>query len=243
MKFQIKKSLVLITAIALVPWTLQAQVIKRDHGDFFTWTQCNDKTNVMFAYSLGKDDGHVKRTDDFRVDTALPFHCQQKSSEPYRTAKANGQYHRGHLKSANSGDATPESMSSTFVMSNIVPQHSVSNTQAWNQTEVIEECYRDISPLSVVGGAIYTDKSNDYFLKSHGVKTPESMWKVITQNNLVIAWNIPNDATATKSMLSEYIVTVDELEKLTGITIPVPEKLKYTKPYTNWPIPKNCDRG
>ncbi|MEJ6060276.1 DNA/RNA non-specific endonuclease [Aliivibrio salmonicida] len=243
MKLKTKKPFMVMAILALLPLTLQAKIIKREHGDFTTWTECSDKTNVMFTYLLDSDHGHTKRTDDFRVDVKLPFHCQQTSSEPYRTSKSNGQYHRGHLKSANSGDESVKSMSSTFVMSNIVPQHSISNTQAWNQTEITEECYRDISPITVVGGAIYNNESNDFFIDSHGVKTPESMWKVIVQNDHVIAWNIPNDSTATKSKLSSYIVTVNELEKLTGITIPVPERLKSLKPLKTWPMTRNCNRG
>ena len=64
-------------------------------------------------------------------------------------------------------------------MTNITPQTSVLNQQAWLQAEEIVECWRDITTLNVFGGVIMTsDTSKDYFVASHGVRTPGWNWYV-----------------------------------------------------------------
>jgi endonuclease G len=70
-------------------------------------------------------------------------------------------------------------------------------------TEEIVECYRDIDELLVMGGVIWDNNpADDYFLQSHGVKTPDAFWKVIIrgmrQDERAIAWIVPNSIDATK---------------------------------------------
>ena len=69
------------------------------------------------------------------------------------------------------------------------------------------------------------NKSDDYFLLSHGVRTPDAFWKVIIrgtgQAEQAIAWIVPNSQEATGKRLDLYLVTVDELEKVIGDKIPI----------------------
>jgi endonuclease G len=80
-------------------------------------------------------------------------------------------------------------------------------------------------------------------VNSHGVKTPDAFWKVIVGNDRVIAWMLPNSSTATRKRLDDYLVSVDEIERTTGETIPVDDSLKHDKPSQSWIIPRGCDEG
>jgi len=89
--------------------------------------------------------------------------------------------------------------------------------------------------------------NDDYFVQSHGVKTPDAYWKVVIrgtgQDQRAIAWIVPNSQEATRKRLDEYLVSVDELEKVTGEKIPVADYAKHEKPSQSWLIPKGCDKG
>ena len=63
--------------------------------------------------------------------------------------------------------------------------------------------------------------ADDYFVQSHGVKTPD----------------------ATRKNLDRYLVTVDEIERITGEKIPVAAYAKHDKPSASWLIPHGCNKG
>ena len=112
----------------------------------------------------------------------------------------------------------------------------------------ITECYRDIAELLVIGGVIWgNNSSDDYFIQSHGVKTPDAFWKVIVRglgsDERAIAWIVPNSQEATGKRLDQYLVSVDELEKVTGQAIPVADYAKHEKPSSSWHIPIGCNKG
>ena len=101
-----------------------------------------------------------------------------------------------------------------------------------------------IDELLVIGGVLWgTDTSNDYFVQSHGIATPDAFWKVIVRQGRVIAWIIPNSESAKFKVLDNYLVSVRKIEQLTGEKIPVEEFLKDELPNSSWQIPMGCDRG
>ena len=133
-------------------------------------------------------------------------------------------------------------------MTNILPQAAAMNRGAWLLTEEITDCYRDLSNLTVVGGVIWgNNPADDYFVESHGVKTPDAFWKVIIrkQGNTdeTIAWVVPNNPTAVRNNLDQYLVTIADIEKMTGEKISVANTAKTKKPATSWAIPKGCSKG
>ncbi|WP_419637018.1 DNA/RNA non-specific endonuclease, partial [Thiolapillus sp.] len=89
--------------------------------------------------------------------------------------------------------------------------------------------------------------ADDYFVNSHGVKTPDAYWKVIIrgsgQNERVIAWIVPNSQDAKYGQLDRYLVSIEELERLTGDKIPVADYAKQNKPQRSWMIPRGCNKG
>ncbi|MBT4347748.1 MAG: hypothetical protein HOD21_02810 [Methylococcales bacterium] len=93
------------------------------------------------------------------------------------------------------------------------------NRGAWLVTKEITECYRGINELLIIGGVLWGNNPNDdFFTESHGVKTPDAFWKVIIRNDRPIDWIIPNSVDAKKNRLDDYIVTIQELELVTGRT-------------------------
>jgi endonuclease G, mitochondrial len=54
---------------------------------------------------------------------------------------------------------------------------------------------------------------------------------------------IPNSAGAKRDRLDEFIVTIQELELVTGEAIPVDEYIKQEKPEHSWGIPRGCNKG
>ena len=131
-------------------------------------------------------------------------------------------------------------------MTNILPQAANMNRGAWYRTEKIIECYRDIDELLVLGEVIWgSNPTDDYFLASHGVATPDAFWKLILRGtDRVIAWIIPNSQEATQARLDPYLVSVQELEARLGDVFPeVPDYAKGEKPAVSWLVPFGCDRG
>ena len=139
-------------------------------------------------------------------------------------------------------------MTQSSYMTNILPQTLQMKQGAWLLTEEIIECYRDIDKLLVIGGVIWGDNpANDYFVQSHGVKTPDAFWKVVIrsggQDEQAMAWVVPNSKDATRNNLDNYLVSLGELEIITGEKIPVAYYLKNDKPSASWIIPAECKKG
>lgn len=219
------------------------KIIKLDYEGFTVWVDCSQRGAVKFQYNAQHDMGNAKRSDTFYLDQNVPTECQQT------TDKAYGQkYDRGHLVPANHLDSSEKAIKQTNFMTNILPQAANMNRGAWLQTEEIIECYRDIDELLVIGGVIWgNNPADDYFVTSHGVKTPDAYWKVVVrgtgQNEQAIAWIVPNSQDAKRANLDSYLVAVDEIERVTGETIPVADYAKHDKPSQSWLIPKGCNKG
>ncbi len=216
-----------------------SRVFKLDYHGFSVWVDCNKRGAIKFRYNAQHDIGNLKRNSRFYIDPKVPKECQQYSSKSY------GMNHdRGHLVPANHLDYSKEAIKQSNYMTNILPQVNSMNRGAWLLTEEIIECYRDIDELLIIGGVIWGDNTeNDFFVESHGITTPDAFWKVIIRNDRVISWIIPNSSYATRKRLDNYLVTVNEIERITGEEIPIAEYLKYEKTSQSWIIPYGCDRG
>jgi endonuclease G len=235
-----------ITPLVIVPEIvppdiLQTGVLKVEHEGFALWVDCAQRAATKFQYNAQFDTGNSSRDEwRFAEDDLTPKECQQTSNISY-----GKNYDRGHLVPANHLDYSRQSVKESFYMTNVLPQASNMNRGAWLATEEIIECYRDVDDLVVIGGVIFGNNTkDDYFVESHGIKTPDSFWKVVIRSGGdAIAWNIPNVQTAIRSKLDSYLVTVAQIEKLTGEKIPVSAKMKTQKLTKSWVLPKGCDKG
>jgi endonuclease G len=227
---------------AILSWESQPN-LRLDYPGFTLWLDCSQRGAVKFQYVAQRDNGSAARYDSFFLDPKVPANCQQTSSRSYGM-----NYDRGHLTPANHLDVSDEAIKATNTMTNILPQAANMNRGAWLQTEEIIECHRDIDELLVIGGVIWgNNPADDYFINSHGVKTPDAFWKVVIrgtgQDERAIAWIVANSQDATYDRLDHYLVTVDELEHITGEKIPVADYAKHDKPNQSWMIPVGCNKG
>lgn len=208
------------------------EIINVQYNNFQLWIDCSIKSAVKWQYYPKKDTGNEKRHKSFYVDDSLPQHCIQTSVGTYKTKGKPTIYDRGHLVSANSQDYDAVAIAQTNYMTNIVPMHKNSNRGAWLETELFVECRRDsYRHLNVIGG-VYTGETpvDGDFTLSHGIKAPQAFWKVVTFDNQVIAWWVPNDASAKKNKVNDYLITVAEIEERTGVDVEINLALKHIMP-------------
>jgi endonuclease G len=218
-------------------------LLQVNYEGFTVWLDCEKHGAIKFQYNAQHDTGNEARAKNFKLDPNVPTECQQTSTKGYGQG-----YDRGHQVPANHLDYSPEAIKQSNYITNILPQTAQMNRGAWLLTEEIIECYRDINELLVIGGVIWGNNSDDdYFVHSHGVKTPDAFWKVVIggsgQDERAIAWIVPNSTDATKKNLDLYLVSLDELERVTGELIPVADYAKHEKPSHSWMIPSGCNKG
>ena len=222
---------------------LANDLLRLDYEGFTVWLDCKRRGAVKFRYNAQRDTGRLKRYKKFHLDPNVPRRCQQKSFRGYGKG-----YDRGHLVPANHLDYSRTAIHQSNYMTNVLPQAANMNRGAWLRTEEITECYRDIDELLIIGGVIWGDNpADDYFVQSHGVKTPDAYWKVIIrgtgQDERAIAWIVPNSQNAKYGQLDSYLVSVDEIERVTGEKIPVADYAKHDKLQRSWMIPRGCNKG
>ena len=224
------------------------RVIRQDYGGYQLTYDCTTHTALQYSYTLGFDDGTVARPTSFKLDPTLPEGCGQQTTANSYAAAIHPGYDRGHLVSSNHMDYNADYILRANYMTNIVPQVATFNRNVWLDAENVAECYRDVAPVQVYGGVVYSDPTNDWFLASHGIRTPEFFWKAILTTDpdtgaaKAIAWYIPNVEGLTA--LDPYLVSIDELERLVGtglVGITAPAAVKAMKPATSWPLPAGCN--
>jgi len=222
---------------------LSDSILRLDYEGFSVWLNCKKRGAMKFRYNAQHDNGNFKRYKKFHLDPNVPKRCQQKSFRGYGKG-----YDRGHLVPANHLDYSRNAIRQSNYMTNVLPQAANMNRGAWLRTEEITECYRDIDELLIIGGVIWgNNPADDYFVKSHGVKTPDAYWKVIIrgtgQDERAIAWIIPNSREAKRGQLDHYLISIEKLERVTGEKIPVADYAKHDKLQRSWMIPRGCNKG
>lgn len=169
------------------------------------------QANWVF-YKLTEENikGKIKRTNDFRENAMI---INGPTLEDY---KKSG-YDRGHFCPAASMKISKESMSSTFLLSNVSPQKPSFNRGIWKRLEkqvrkwvISEKC------LFVVTGPVVID--NIGLIGKNNIPIPGYYYKIIydpTYTEKMIAFVLPNKNSSEK--LTTFAVTVDEVERITGI--------------------------
>lgn len=172
--------------------------------------------------------GSAKRQNNFRPDATLPSGWYKVVTRDY-----NGSgFDRGHLVNSEDRGQSVETNSSTFLMSNIIPQSPDNNQGVWVQ---LEEYSRDLArqgkELYIVAGGHGTggEGKNGKASQLKGkIAVPATMWKVIlvldnptkglagfNDKSRTIAVIMPNKQ-GRNGKWQDFCATVGDVEKLTG---------------------------
>ena len=128
-------------------------------------------------------------------------------------------YDRGHMAPAGDMKWDEQAMDETFYLTNICPQDNSLNAGFWNDLElkVREWARRDKSLIVVTGPIVGTNPST--IGQDMDIAVPEGFFKVVLAPKCnpmrAIAFICPNRACG--GSLKSYAVSVDEVEKRTGM--------------------------
>lgn len=156
---------------------------------------------------------NVQRASDFVVDPTV------SSGSAHHRDYSNSGYTRGHLAPAGDMAFDDLAMKESFYMSNVSPQLKQLNNGIWKE---LEENIRDwtykAETLYIITGPIFNNPIKTIG-KDSKVTVPSSFYKVILDYNepdrKAIGFIIPHELSERR--LEEYMVTVDEVEKMTGL--------------------------
>jgi endonuclease G len=153
--------------------------------------------------------GNIDRTDDFRKDLKVIT-----GSAALIDYKGSG-YDRGHLAPAGDMKKNKISMSQSFLMSNMSPQKPSFNRGIWKKLESLVRSWAVKDELYITCGGVLENNLNTIGLNK--VSIPNKFYKIVYNSNdqKIIAFLIPNKKT--KLPIISYIVSVNEIEELTGI--------------------------
>jgi len=155
---------------------------------------------------------NVPRTDWFEEDPKV-----KTGSATYFDYKGSG-YTRGHLVPAADMAHSTTTMRESFYMSNISPQKRAFNAGIWHELErQIRQWVYDKEMLYIVTGPVLREVRR--FVGRNRVGIPSHFYKIVLDYQedppQAIAFVLPNELSTRP--LREYVVTVDSVERLTGI--------------------------
>ncbi|WP_291139349.1 DNA/RNA non-specific endonuclease [Flavobacterium sp. UBA7663] len=206
---QVEKSLI-SDDFDFLPSTTTKEVYKRNTY-VFSYSEEHEQSEWV-AYYLDNDD--VKATNFDR-----PFFEQdplvESVSADWRNYKNSG-YDKGHLCPAGDRKGSFDEYNETFFTSNISPQEHEFNSGVWNRLEEKVRYWAVKSDgLYVVTGGVLSD--NLKTIGKEDVSVPNYFYKVLLSKDgsKMIGFLVPHENS--NQPLYEFVVSVDEIEKMTGI--------------------------
>ncbi|MEG4584681.1 DNA/RNA non-specific endonuclease, partial [Microcoleus sp. MOSTC5] len=185
----------------------------------------NNKTHIAnwVSWQLNKSwIGAADRQDNFRPDEALPDSWYKVRPTDY----SGSGYDRGHITPSADRTRNKPDNSSTFLMTNMMPQVPELNRGVWGDLEEYcrelvaqgKELYIIAGPVGKQGAIGRTEK----------ITVPAKTWKVIvvldkpglqgiTANTRTIAVEMPNDASVKGRNWKTFRVSVKQVERETGL--------------------------
>lgn len=185
--------------------------------------------NWVSWHLYSSDLGTVSRQDDFRPDNSLPAGWYQVPANAY----SGSGFDRGHNTPSGDRTSTVDANSSTFLMTNMIPQAPLFNQQTWANLEdslrrLVNAGFELYIIMGNYGNGGTGNNGSAATIHSGMVAVPSFIWKVavvipngnndtsrVDADTRVIAVNIPNANTSTMSW-KNYRVSVDAIEAATG---------------------------
>ncbi len=218
-----------------LPTSSTGQIIHHE-GYSLSYNESHEQAEWV-AYELKKahlSNTHFKRPY-FEVDKAV-----KTKAAHWRNYKKSG-YDRGHLCPAGDRKYSKAAHDETFLTSNISPQTHSFNAGVWNRLEQKTRYWASkYDGVFVVSGGVL--KKGLKTIGEEKVSVPDQFYKVLIDNNSgktkMLAFLLPHEDS--NKPLYEFVVSVDEVEELTGIDF-FPElddvkenKLEASSSYKGW---------
>lgn len=174
----------------------------------------NTKIPNWVAWHLSAEhaDGDITRFGGYWEDEEVPK--PRATKEDYKGSR----WSHGHMCPAGDNRWDSLAMRETFLLTNICPQHSNLNSGLWNKIE--QDCrkwaqkYRDVY---IVCGPILLNREHET-IGENKIVVPEAFFKVILCLQVkpkAIGFIVRNNEGKKKR--DQYVNTVDEVERITGI--------------------------
>lgn len=199
--------------------------------------------NPIWVYeyvTLDTINGSCSRKDNFLPDPQLPSHVCSNLQD-----YSGSGFDRGHLAAAANHLLTESSLDETFYLSNISPQVGAGFNRSgglWFDLEhYVREVVQETGYAHVISGPLYlAEKRRDgtkavsyKVLGKNEVAVPTHFFKIlVTGTNsskrvtLSEAWIVPNRAKKNNESYSKFAVPVEEVLRLAGLEIQLPNSLK-----------------
>ena len=173
--------------------------------------------------------GSTDRSNDFRADPSLPAGWYQVQATSY----SGSGFDRGHNCPSADRTSSVAANSSTFLMTNMIPQAPNNNQHTWaNFENYLRDLVQEGDEVYIVMGSYGEggtgSKSYQTTIDNGHVTVPAHIWKVavvlpngdndlsrITETTRVIAIDTPN-TNSINSKWQTYLTSVDDIEKATG---------------------------
>lgn len=157
----------------------------------------------------------AERGNNFRVDPAV--HTGSADPKDY----VHSHHDKGHLCPAADMAWSEATMSESFYMSNMSPQEPSFNRGIWKHLEEqVRKWAQNYGSLWIVTGPVL-EKDLPVIGHENKVAVPEEYYKIIADlsphHEKMIAFLMPNQGS--HEALQRYVVTVDSVEKITGIDL------------------------
>lgn len=188
-----------------------------DRGSFAVGWSRSLKHPLWVAYHVPAEKAYeAGKRPPFRADPSAP-------GSPAASAYKNSGYDRGHM-APNYAIATrfgTEAQKDTFYMSNIVPQRPGLNRGPWREVEhrIADLWTAKYGEIWVIVGCV---PGNPEDRLPSGVDVPTAYWQLIVARSedgvRALALYMPQDLPFSAFPMHN-IVTIDELERLTGLDL------------------------
>lgn len=218
-----------------LPTSTTGQIVHHENYSL-SYSEAHEQAEWV-AYELKAS--HLSNTNHkrpyFEIDDAV-----KTGAAHWRNYKKSG-YDKGHLCPAGDRRFTKTAHDETFLTSNISPQKHKFNAGVWNRLEQkVRYWAKKYDGVFVVTGGILQD--NLKTIGEENVAIPNQFYKVILDNTngkpKVLAFLLPHKDSNLP--LYEFVVSVDKLEKLTGIDFfpelndTIEAKIEASNDYKHW---------
>ena len=197
----------------LLPKPVSGEQIINHSAYSLSYNEEHEQANwVAYKLTAEKVRGSVKRKDAFRADPKVK--TGSASLDDYRGSG----YDRGHLAPAADMKWSSTAMSESFFMSNMSPQNPGFNRGIWKRLEEhVRNWAIDNESIHITTGGVLKGKLTT--IGNNRVSVPSFYYKVILDYKEPeikgIGFILFNENT--KKSLEPYAVSIDEVEKFTGL--------------------------